>query len=228
MTQSKFYNELDFLTIEFTKAAQPQNSPIMAKYMKDLFPFIGVSAVPRKVIFKEWKKSCTRHLNPIETRELVKLLYAQNQREYHYIAIELVNSWKKSEIMSSDSSFLTALITTNSWWDSVDAIASNYLGKYIQLYPEQGADLIEEWRYSENLWLRRSCLIYQLKYGNTTDFTMMMDLINQFKNDKQFFIQKAIGWSLRQYSKYQPEAVRDFLQDSDLIGLARKEAEKYL
>ena len=57
---------------------------------------------------------------------------------------------------------------------------------------------------------------------------MMMDLINQFKNDKQFFIQKAIGWSLRQYSKYQPEAVRDFLQDSDLIGLARKEAEKYL
>ena len=220
--------ELNLLKTELTNAAIPGNSAVMSKYMKDHFPFLGVSAVPRKLIFKEWKSKFAVEYSPNESRELVTLLFTQNEREFHYIGVELVNSWKKKEILSSDSTFLKELITTKSWWDSVDAIASNYLGKYIQLFPEQGTDLIEEWRHSENIWLRRSCLIYQLKYGNTTDFTLLMDLINQFKSDKQFFIQKAIGWSLRQYSKYQPEAVRDFLVDSDLKGLARKEAEKYL
>jgi 3-methyladenine DNA glycosylase AlkD len=200
----------------------------MEAYMKHRFSFFGVKSQARKEIASTWQKSIPKEINPAERKEIVQLLFQEEQREIHYIAIDWMNQWKKECIEPSDNALLHHLITTHSWWDSVDAIASNYLGKYIQHYPEQGADLIDEWRHSENMWLRRSCLIYQLKYGNTTNFTLLMDLINQFKSDKQFFIQKAIGWSLRQYSKYQPEAVRDFLQDNDLKGLARREAEKYL
>lgn len=200
----------------------------MNAYMKNKFVFFGIKAPVRKALADAWIKSLPATLSPTERKEIVWELYNQEQREFHYVAIDWMNAWKKEMIEKDDSDFLKLLITTHSWWDSVDAIASNYLGKYIQKFPIEGAELIEEWRHSDNMWLRRSCLIHQLKYGNNTDFTLLMDLINQFKNDKEFFIQKAIGWSLRQYSKFQPEAVRDFLHDSDLKGLARKEAEKYL
>ncbi len=200
----------------------------MNAYMKNKFVFFGIKAPVRKALADAWIKSLPATLSPTERKEIVWELYNQEQREFHYVAIDWMNAWKKEMIEKDDSDFLKLLITTHSWWDSVDAIASNYLGKYIQKFPIEGTELIEEWRHSDNMWLRRSCLIHQLKYGNNTDFTLLMDLINQFKNDKEFFIQKAIGWSLRQYSKFQPEAVRDFLHDSDLKGLARKEAEKYL
>lgn len=216
------------LNRDLSLSAIPENGPIMSKYMKGHFPFFGVSAEPRRAIFHRVKKQLNSELNAKEKRLFIQSLIQQNERELHYIAIDFLNSLRKDEIQESDRELLHQLITTNSWWDSVDAIASNYLGKYIQKFPIQGAELIEEWRHSDNMWLRRSCLIYQLKYGNNTDFTLLMDLIHQFKHEKEFFIQKAIGWSLRQYSKFQPEAVRDFLHDSDLRGLARKEAEKYL
>ena len=200
----------------------------MTAYMKNKFVFFGIKAPVRKALADAWMKSIPANINPGERKEIVFELFKQKEREFHYVAIDWMNQWKKECFEPTDSFLLRYLITTHAWWDSVDAIASNYLGKYIQHYPEQGSDLIEEWRHSDNMWLHRSCLIYQLKYGNDTDFTLLMDLINQFKSDKEFFIQKAIGWSLRQYSKFQPEAVRDFLHDSNLKGLARKEAEKYL
>jgi len=216
------------LRSSFQTHADTENANGMEAYMKHRFVFFGVKAQARKDLAISWKKSIQKDISPRDCKEIVRRLFQEEQREFHYTAIDWMNQWKKDCFEASDDGLLKKLITTHSWWDSVDAIASNYLGKYIRLYPEQGADLVEEWRHSENMWLRRSCLIYQLKYGNSTDFTLLMDLINQFKGDKQFFIQKAIGWSLRQYSKFQPEAVRDFLKDSDLKGLARKEAEKYL
>ncbi len=216
------------LRTSFQAHADERNAEGMEAYMKNRFVFFGIKAQARKDLASAWTQSIPKDISPKERKVLVKRLFQEEQREFHYTAIDWMNKWKKESFEPSDSSLLQQLIITHSWWDSVDAIASNYLGKYIQRFPEQGADLVEEWRQSDNMWLRRSCLIYQLKYGNNTDFTLLMDLINQFKSDKEFFIQKAIGWSLRQYSKFQPEAVRDFLQDSDLKGLARKEAEKYL
>jgi 3-methyladenine DNA glycosylase AlkD len=200
----------------------------MSAYMKQRFQFFGVKAQLRKDLTRNWLQSLPKHLDSAERREIVLTLFHQEQREFHYAAIDWMNAWKKEVIEKDDADILKLFITTHSWWDSVDAIASNYLGKYVRKFPIEGNDLIDEWRHSDNMWLRRSCLIYQLKYGNETDFPLLISLINQFKHEKEFFIQKAIGWSLRQYSKFQPEAVRDFLHDSDIKGLARKEAEKYI
>jgi 3-methyladenine DNA glycosylase AlkD len=78
------------------------------------------------------------------------------------------------------------------------------------------------------MWLNRSCLIFQLKYGNAVDFDLLKALITQYQPVKEFFIQKAIGWSLRQYSKFNPDAVRVFIDDIKLQGLAKKEGSKYI
>ena len=99
---------------------------------------------------------------------------------------------------------------------------------YFQKFPGKKEEVITRWRKSDNLWLNRTSLIFQLKYKDDVDFNLLKDLIKQFQPNKEFFIQKAIGWSLRQYSKFNPDAVKDFIEEINLQGLALREAKKYL
>lgn len=197
-------------------------------YMKNRFAFFGMDAATRKALQKEWFVS----LKSIQDRELrwelVRALWEQEEREFQYVAIDWLRSWPKKYMAEADADELEWLISQKSWWDSVDAIASNYLGTWAALFPEKARETMEEWRYDDSLWLRRSCLIYQLKFKDRVDIAYLEDLIAQMIPDKAFFIQKAIGWSLRQLSKYRPEEVRRILATYPVQGLALREAEKYL
>jgi 3-methyladenine DNA glycosylase AlkD len=102
------------------------------------------------------------------------------------------------------------------------------LGKLAKKFPEIAEEFLEEWRNESNFWLNRCCLIFQLKFKHEVDFKLLKGLILQFQPNKAFFIQKAIGWSLRQYSKFAPDEVRDFVREAALEGLAKREATKYL
>lgn len=134
----------------------------------------------------------------------------------------------KKKIHIDDHRFLEELIITKSWWETVDLTATNYVGSYFQKFPEQIDPIITKWRNSSNIWLNRTCLIFQLKYKNEVDFELLKSLIIQYQGNPEFFIQKAIGWSLRQYSKSNSEAVKVFVEEIELKGLARREAVKYL
>ncbi|MFN5983713.1 MAG: DNA alkylation repair protein, partial [Fluviicola sp.] len=112
--------------------------------------------------------------------------------------------------------------------DSVDSIASNVLGEWIKCFPKDFQPILNDWRSDNNFWLHRSSLIFQLKYKNDVDTVLLEDLINQYKSNNEFFIQKAIGWSLRQLSKTNPERVKSILIHQDIKGLALREASKYL
>jgi 3-methyladenine DNA glycosylase AlkD len=136
--------------------------------------------------------------------------------------------WKDKELVSEDFKFIEFLLTNHSWWDSVDALASNYLGRYLRIFPKQRETVIKSWRKSENRWLRRSCLIFQLRYKSQTNFELLKSLILEFKHEKEFFIQKAIGWSLREYAKTNPISVRNFVEESGIQGLAKREALKHI
>ena len=208
---------------------QHQNPKIgvnMAAYLKNRFACFGIKSPVRNSIQKEWFKSLKG--SQIDHWDVVMNLWDLAEREYHYIAIDYLNQQPKMNIRKEDYKSLEELITTHSWWDSVDGIASNYVGKYFQVYPEQIEPVIKRWRYSENMWLNRTCLIFQLKYGQDVDFELLKDLIKQFQGTKEFFIQKAIGWSLRQYSKFNSDSVRKFIEEIKLEGLAKREASKYI
>lgn len=198
----------------------------MANYLKGHFQCYGIKAPVRNGIQAAWFKELDKQ--EIDHWDIICTLWEKDQREFQYIAIDYLNRIPKKKIHCDDYKILEELITSKSWWDSVDSIASNYLGKYFRKFPEQKKTVIERWRNSENLWLNRSCLIFQLKYKNDVDFELLKSLIVQYQNEKEFFIQKAIGWSLRQYSKFNPSAVREFIDEIDLKGLARREAAKYL
>ncbi len=219
---------VESLESSFRLSASEDNSIGMSKYMKGHFAFFGVKAEKRKEIQRAWHNKIPKGSSSEFRWDLLKELFNKEEREFQYVAIDWLNTWNKKEISESDSEGIKWLITNKSWWDSVDSIASNFVGKYCQLFPEEGSELIEEWRFSDNLWLQRSCLIFQLKYKEKVNFTLLKSLIVQFQMDKEFFIQKAIGWSLRQYSKSEPEAVRKFVEEIQLKGLAKREAIKYI
>jgi 3-methyladenine DNA glycosylase AlkD len=141
--------------------------------------------------------------------------------------MDFMAKWKDNDILLEDYNFIEFLLTNHSWWDSVDTLASNYLGRYLRLFPEQREVVIKSWRKSENMWLRRSCLIFQLRYKSQTNFELLKSLIFEFMHEKEFFIQKAIGWSLREYAKTNPVSVRNFVEESGIQGLAKREALKH-
>lgn len=215
------------LAVLYKAAADSKKSLAMSKYMKGLFVFHGIPSPKRKDIQKEWYNSINKNGN-VEIRTLILELWNQNEREFHYAAIDLLIRQPKKFILASDNELMEHLITTHSWWDSVDLIASHYVGNYCRQFPIERAQLIEKWRKSDNMWLNRACILYQLKYKKETDFELLSSLIEQFQEKKEFFIQKAIGWSLREYSKTNPIAVKAFIEKVNLKGLAKREGSKYL
>lgn len=197
-------------------------------YMKDHFSFIGMKTEIRRTAQKPWTDALKTIDDSTIRWEIIRALWNSKERDYQHVAIDWLNSWPKKWMQESDADELRWLIATKSWWDSVDAIASNYLGKWAQLYPETARNTFEQWRYADTFWLQRSCLIYQLKYKDDVDVAYLESLIVQFLPIKEFFIQKAIGWSLRQLSKFKPDEVQRILDTHPIKGLAYREASKYL
>jgi 3-methyladenine DNA glycosylase AlkD len=116
------------------------------------------------------------------------------------------------------------LITQKSWWDTVDALAAWQVGDYFKKYPDQIIPYTNKWMDSGNMWLQRTCLIFQLKYKEETDFELLKSLIIPLSDSKEFFIQKAIGWALREYSKLFPQRVMDFASNQPMAKLSYREA----
>ena len=219
--------EVQALAVLYKTAANSERSLAMSKYMKGLFVFYGNPSPLRREIQKKWYISNSKN-NPVDLRSLILDLWNQEEREFHYTAIDLLIRQPKKFILASDNELMEYLITKHSWWDSVDLIASHYVGNYCRQFPIEGAKLIEKWRKSDNIWLNRSCLLYHLKFKKETNFELLASLIEQFQEKKEFFIQKAIGWSLREYSKTNPIAVKAFIEKVNLQGLAKREGSKYL
>src|SRR5690606_30371199 len=119
-------------------------------------------------------------------------------------------------------------IVNQSWWDTVDAIATHCVGQYLQNYPELKEEYNAKWILSDNMWLNRTAIIFQLKYKEQTNFELLKNNIRHFAGEKEFFIKKAIGWALREYSKTNPSAIIKFLDENDLQQLSIREASKYL
>lgn len=204
----------------------PSKAVNMANYLKNKFVCYGIKSPVRNEIQKSWFASIKG--KGLDHWDVIFNVWDHDQREFQYIAIDYLNKIPKKDINLGDHKFIEELITTKSWWDSVDSIASNFTGKYFQKFPEQKDVIIERWRNSDNMWLNRTCLIFQLKYKDNVDFDLMKSLIKQYQGNPEFFIQKAIGWSLRQYSKFNPAAVKEFVEEISLQGLARREAIKYV
>ncbi len=216
------------LSSRFSNHRNNDRALAMSNYMKGHFPFYGIPSPLRKVIQKEWLNAHPECISKEKKWKIVFELWAQKEREYHYVACDWTAQWKPKELQIEDIELIKKLIITNSWWDSVDSLAPNLLNSYFHQFPKMEERIILEWLLSDNLWLKRSCLIYQLKRKDNTNIQQLITCIEVLKHEKEFFIQKAIGWSLRQLARIRPDEVRKIAAEQQLKGLALREATKYL
>ncbi len=207
----------------FEAHADKQNAFHMKAYMRNKFEFYGIKAGLRRELFR---KAIANNKQEVQTdcRILVRDIYESPYREMHLCAMELFFRIHRRSFSPEDIELITYLIRTHSWWDTVDYIAKNLLGQYLKIYPEKKGEVIEAYASSDDLWLNRSAILFQLGYKNNTDADLLFSLCERFSGSGEFFIQKAIGWSLREYGKNAPDAVLNFVNSHSLKPLSRREA----
>ncbi|WP_025667922.1 DNA alkylation repair protein [Aquimarina megaterium] len=210
----------------FQEHANAKEAIRMEAYMKNRFSYYGIKAPVRKSLLKDIILQYTPTLTHDNVISIANVLYKKSQRELHYCAMELVDRFLKKEYNIGDIDFIEQLITTNSWWDSVDFIAKHILGKYLLQFPNQIHPVIENFSNSDKMWLNRSAILFQLGYKDQTDYQLLCSLCEQHKSSNEFFIKKAIGWALREYSKVNPDAVVNFITNTKLKPLSEKEGLK--
>lgn len=217
--------------VDLFKANQNQEKAgPMSAYMKDRFPFLGISNPERKHLLKSVGQ-LSKRLSLEDLYQLISGLYHQDEREFQYAAIDLFsdNIVRLTGGWHSIAEYLP-FITTKSWWDSVDSLRKPigiWVKKDIQAYLPRMMNYLLN---SENMWDRRVAITLQLQWKQDTDVEWLEKAILINQRDHEFFIQKGIGWALREYSKTDKSWVIAFLKKNSefLSPLAIRESSKYL
>jgi len=219
-------NYIQPLELAFQKHADAGIAAPMKKYMKDRYNYFGIKSPLRKELYREHK---LRHglIPQAETDEIIKWCWQQPQREYQYFAMEFLGKVAKKADKDIINLYVY-MIVNKSWWDTVDYIAANLVGNYLKQFPQRTKELTSQWMSSNDMWLQRTCLLFQLKYKSATDSALMHSFISKLSDSREFFIRKAIGWALREYSKTDAEFVIDYVKKYPMSGLSQREALKWL
>lgn len=211
----------------FQKHSNVENKLPMQAYMKHKFEFLGIKSPDRKLLLKDVLNAHKEEVKE-NSRLFASELYDLPQREYHYCAMEITDKFLKNRYNINDITLIKKLICTHSHWDTVDFIAKNILGNYLLIYPNKTQEIISDFSLSDNMWLNRSAILHQLGYKGKTNSSILFDLCLKQSKSKEFFIQKAIGWALREYAKVEPEPVLAFVKSHQLSSLSQREALKHL
>lgn len=206
--------------------SNPCNAKAMKNYMRGQFDFIGVQAGPRRQALSALF-SAENLPDIVDVPLVVDSLWDLDAREFQLVAVDLLIRLK-GRLPISFAQSVEAWITTKSWWDTVDMLATHIAGSLFLNYPAEFDSYIVKWHQSDNLWLNRTSLLYQLKYKQQTDKGRLFAFICSLSGNQDFFIQKAIGWSLREYAKTNAQDVLQFVSEQDIQGLAKREALKRL
>lgn len=210
----------------FQLHANPELAVGMKAYMLHQFEFLGIKAPLRDHLTNTYLKS-----NRLENGELLELavkeLWALPQREFQYFAIDVFKK-HKSLWTANSIHLIEYCICEKSWWDSVDGIASEWLGTYFIQFPRLVPKIPNKWNKSDNMWLQRSSILFQKAYKVHTNQELLSKYILHCKDSQEFFIRKAIGWALREYSKTNPDWVSQFVAKNTLSNLSVREALKHI
>ena len=213
------------LIIDFEENRNELLAESMSKYMQDKFKFLGIRGATRTEIYKKYFPDA-RKTKTVDW-DFVESCWNKEEREFQYVVVYYLKAMQKF-LKREDISKLKYLIVTKSWWDTVDLLAKVVGSLVIRI---EGYDQIMlEWSKDSNIWLKRVAILYQLSLKEKVDKQVLDKILVNNLGDSEFFINKAIGWALRDYSKFNPEWVREFLEKNknDVVNLSLREASKYL
>ena len=218
MDFNKLYEEM----IRHKNEEQAQK---MSKYMLNKFEYIGIKTPERRKIFKNFFKEY-KNEEKIDW-EFVNKCWENKHREFQYIAADYLKNMK-DKLTIDDIPKFKRLILKKSWWDTIDNLDMT-IGT-LALKDSNVNKILLEWSLDENIWLRRIAIDHQLLRKEKTNTELLEKILKNNLGQAEFFINKSIGWALRDYSKTNPEWVKNFIEKNreNMAKLSIREASKYL
>ena len=216
---------------DLAAAGDPTRAPAMQAYMKSDMPYRGV---PLPLVRKLCAAAFAAHplATAMEFENTVEELFTEASfREERYAALQLAEYRAYARYQTPERIPLyRRLVIVGAWWDTVDELAGNLIGPILLRHPDDIRPVVRSWITDQNLWLRRSAIICQLRHKAATDLELLTTAIDRNAADRDFFIRKAIGWALRQHARTDPDWVRAFVdaREHSLSGLSKREARKHL
>jgi 3-methyladenine DNA glycosylase AlkD len=198
------------LVTTYGAAADPVRAASMRAYMRDQFAFLGIATPLRRALSRQVLQGVPAP-GADELRTVALACWELPEREYQYFAAD----WLVRHAKRMTPEFLPTahrLVTTKSWWDTVDTLADHVVGVIVARHPE-AVSTMDSWLLDDNLWLARTALLHQLTYRDRTDVDRLFRYCLARADHTDFFIRKAIGWALRQYAWTDPEPVRAFVEE---------------
>jgi 3-methyladenine DNA glycosylase AlkD len=196
--------------------------------MKDVAPFFGVQAADRRTCVREVLKECGAPEGDGHLAAAARALVAEPERECAYAAADILGRYAKR----LDAAFLDdpveELLTTRPWWDTVDHLGSAVISPVCRVHPE-AREVVLRWSASADIWLIRAAIQHQRGWRNATDIPFVLSLCSDHADNREFFVQKAIGWALRDLARLDADAVAGFVDSHPMLTrVATREAERGL
>lgn len=215
-------NFVNSIVEALTPLANAEQAGPMAAYMKHHFNYLGIATPQRREVVRPLIRAFDGNLSAAASA-----LWKLEAREYQYTACDLLRH-HASKLQQDDLPKLEKLVTTKSWWDSVDALVPS-IGALVLREPHLSARM-DELIDADNFWLQRVAILHQLAWKERTDQERLFRYCQHRAGEQEFFIRKAIGWALRQHARVAPDAVRAFVKkhQNTLSPLSVREACKHL
>lgn len=213
------------------EVADPARAPAMQAYMKSAMPYMGVASADMRRVSKSVFAGL-HYGNADDWRaDILGIWRNARFREEYYAAIELASMRYARAFQRMDAlPMYREMIESGAWWDTTDAIAPNRLWNILEADRDAMRKAMLLWAHDDNMWIRRSAILVQLKAKAKMDLGLLHACIEPSLDSKQFFLRKAIGWVLRQYARTDPEEVRRYVAANEerLSPLSKREALKHL
>ena len=211
------------------QAGDPERALAMQAYMKSAMTYHGVRAPLLRTVCKATFADVQFPTAEHWQAQVLGIWRNARFREERYAALYLASDKRARPFQTlAAMKMYEELIVTGAWWDYVDGIASHRVGQILKNYPAPMRRKMLAWSKSADLWKRRTSILCQLGFKTETDLELLYACIEPSLGSREFFLQKAIGWALRQYAWIDHAEVQKYvrLNHARLSALSRREALK--
>ena len=214
---------IEGLKKNFEKRANEDNAIQMAKYLRNQFVFYGLKSPARRDAYHQILKDEKKQID----WDLLDQAWNDKHREMQYFVCDYLLAMEK--YVSYDDLFkIEHYVRTKQWWDTIDSLMKLY--GYVGLKDQRVDQLMLDWSKDPDKWVRRVAIEHQLLRKDKINTALLSQILENNLESDEFFINKAIGWALRDYSKTNPEWLSDFIDGNynHLAKLSITEGSKYL
>ncbi|MGH3346348.1 MAG: DNA alkylation repair protein, partial [Nocardioides sp.] len=222
--------DLPALRRELAAAGDPERAAGQQRYMRSALPYVGLTAPELRALLRPHLAGYAPASRGEWEHDVRTLWDEVTHREEWYVAIALARHrvarpWQDPSALD----LYRHLIVNGAWWDVVDEIASHLVGGVLAAHRAETTPVLRRWVLDEDLWLRRTAVLSQLRHRQDTDLALLSFAIDENLADRSFWLRKAIGWALREHARAEPAWVRGFVaaREGALSPLSQREALKH-